>query len=90
MTDLFIPPSGAMQFHVTWNPHDEKEVDFIVWIEGASLSEAPGTIDRPRCSCRECWVVIQDSLRGEPIKQGAQPSSYYRKTVCACSGRIIE
>lgn len=82
MADIFIPPEGAMQFHVTFDLYTNTDVSakgFTVWV-GRDMAEIKrGAAGSSLCSCTRVYKVIP--------QPSAPKGDYF---VCGCEGRIIE
>lgn len=87
MSELFIPPEGAMQFHVTRNPITNEPTDFCVWVWKA---EPPNLAhpSRHQCECPMVYPVLPETISLKALMAGAHTG--HRRVICTCAGRIIE
>lgn len=81
MPDLFIPPEGALQFHVT-RRISGVPVDFAIWVW------PPRKRGTAWCSCTRNYEVIVGSLGTQAVLAGAHRDA--PRHVCDCMGRLIE
>lgn len=94
MTDMFIPPTGAMQFEMTdgRSALTKRMIGTAIWIESN-----PTPVERCKndvCACQPKYRVIVDSL--PDFARDAVKLALTRgvidtpPVVCTCIGRIIE
>lgn len=81
MSDLFIPPEGAMQFEVT--AADTQYRGETMWV---IPSDAPLDDRNWVCHCDRHYEVLEETL-SERFRRAFGPPP---NGVCACVGRIIE
>jgi hypothetical protein len=90
MTDVFIPPEGAMQFEIIANGSHNTDA-LVSWEEARGLSVLWVLPPVPAIHCRIhkfCWPVIPESV---PQRFALRILNDRRQiVVCECHGRIIE
>lgn len=79
MSELFIPPAGAMQFLCERNYLGEplKREPFAVWVKGTSPRTCASGLHK------HMYRVIVESLPARERKPG-------QAMVCECAGQVIE
>lgn len=90
---MFFPPPGAMQFEVTLmrRPETRAMVGTAIWVRAQTKEEKTAEGEHSLCGCDDGWVVLAESVAGEPRKflEERQRSGAILM-VCPCTGRIIE
>ncbi len=92
MSDLFIPPEGAMQFEITAARSESvrRLIGTVIWVESHPAERCSDKM----CACRPKYRIILASL---PDFMRDHIENLLRRglisglpAVCVCNGRIIE
>lgn len=88
LDDLFIPPPGAMQFHIQRSHLGEQ--DQTCWVlAGIPYKPVDDAVRLPGCQCIEWFEIIHhDNPTMEMHRLRLNEGQYFM--ICKCFGRLVE